>query len=334
MHIKSKLPTTLAICCSSLALSAFSTENVRLPASVSGAEKSLSPAPLAAISSTPNTAKQQSKPKKKKGYKLVWHDEFNGNRLDTTAWNIEDNGNGNGNQELQYYSARGVSFGREPETGAKCLILTARREKHGNHAFTSGRINTQGKVKVCHGIVEARIKFPKTANGLWPAFWLLGDNYRDCGWPRCGEIDILEMGNQDGIKQNSQATLFNGACHWGYYNDKGQYPNHYQAHDNAYSLQDGKFHTFTLCWDEKELKMFVDRDINKDAKPYFTMDIADKTNDLAAGNYFHHDFFIIFNLAVGGLFTSITAPGDISALSYKEEARMYVDWVRVYKKNK
>lgn len=302
MHIKSS--ATIALCTTLVALAAVATEK---PKSIQHA------IPM-------------------KGMRMVWHDEFNSDKLDTTAWNIEDNGNGNGNQELQYYSARGISLGREPESGAKCLILTARRENYGEHKFTSGRVNTQGKIKICHGVVEARIKLPKTANGLWPAFWLLGDNYRECGWPRCGEIDILEMGNQDGIKQNVQATLFNGACHWGYYNERGEYPNHFQAHDNAYSLQDGKFHTFTLEWDEREIKMYVDRNRNKGVRPYFVMNIADKSDALAAGNYFHHDFFIIFNLAVGGLFTSITNPDDISAVSKKEEVKMYIDWVRVYQK--
>ena len=101
MHIKSKLPATLAICCSSLVLSASYAEKVRLPASINGAEKTSSFAPLEAKPLATTTANARSKSKKKKGYKLVWHDEFNGNKLDTAAWNIEDNGNGNGNQELQ-----------------------------------------------------------------------------------------------------------------------------------------------------------------------------------------------------------------------------------------
>lgn len=318
MHRQSKLPVALAVCCLPFFLTVFMTGRLK-------AADGLAAERTAAIG-------QHAVGKLKKGMRLVWHDEFNRRRLDTTAWNIETNGNGNGNGELQFYSERGVSLEREPETGARCLVLTARRERHGSHEFTSGRVNTQGKIRISHGIVEARIKLPKTADGLWPAFWLLGDNYRDCGWPRCGEIDILEMGNRDGIKQGRQTTLFNGACHWGFYNSAGQYPNCFQAHDNEYSLQDGRFHTFTLEWDEKSLNMYVDRDQRKGAKPYFTMDIGNRTTELAAGNYFHHDFFIIFNLAVGGLFTGITDPAHISALGDNGEARMYVDWVRIYEK--
>lgn len=318
MHIKSKLPATLAMCCIPLLLSVSEgTKTTEVSAETTGVH-----------------AKQPAR-LKAKNMKLVWHDEFNKNRLDTTVWNIETYGNGSGNNELQHYSSRGVSLGREPKSGAKCLILTARRERYGNHEFTSGRINTQGKMTISHGIVEARIKLPQTANGLWPAFWLLGNNYRECGWPRCGEIDILEMGNRDAIEQKRQTTLFNGACHWGYYNSKGQYPNVFKAHDNEYSLQDGEFHTFTLEWDNNSLKMYVDRYRNSEAKPYFSFDIADKSTELAAGNYFHHDFFIIFNLAVGGEFTGITQPSLITALEEGEEAKMYVDWVRVYEnKNK
>lgn len=316
MYIKYKKYATLAVCGFSLMLAALASDGAK------------------AESGTGRPDAYVKQRAKASATQLVWHDEFNGDRLDTSVWNIETYGSGSGNGELQYYSSRGISLGREPKTGAKCLILTARRERHGDHRFTSGRINTQGKVTVRHGIVEARIKLPQTSDGLWPAFWLLGNNYSECGWPRCGEIDILEMGNQDGIKQGRQTTLFNGACHWGYYDAHGQYPNAFQACDNGGSLQDGKFHTFTLEWNDDSLKMYVDRSLHTAPKPYFSMNIADKSSELAAGNYFHHEFFIIFNLAVGGQFTGITDPERITALGEGEEAKMYVDWVRVYENKK
>lgn len=174
--------------------------------------------------------------------------------------------------------------------------------------------------------------FPKTANGLWPAFWLLGNDYKTNGWPRCGEIDILEMGNAEGIKKKTQDRFFNGACHWGFY--KGSdYPNYAKSTTSSYSLQDGEFHTFTLEWDENFISMYLDREQHPNDEPYYKMGVSDTNGDWATGNYFQHDFFILFNLAVGGRFTGITSAYNITALPKKgDEAKMYVDWVRVYQK--
>lgn len=262
-------------------------------------------------------------------YELVWSDEFNAAELDLTKWLIEDNGNGGGNSELQYYDARGVSMGKEPETGRDCLILTARKEDYRGRTASSGRVNTSKSYTFTHGRVEALIRLPKTADGLWPAFWLLGANYSEVGWPRCGEIDILEMGNSSGIRRGMQDRYFNGACHWGYY-EGGGYPNYAKASDAPYSLQDG-FHLFTLIWDESKVATYLDLHLYPDNEPYFVMNIDDLSSDKSPGHYFHHDYFIIFNLAVGGNFTGIWDIDEITALS-SGEASMYVDYVRVYQK--
>lgn len=266
-------------------------------------------------------------------YSLVWSDEFDAPELDTLSWNIEVNDNGNGNGELQYYTNRrdNVAIGKEPVSGESCLVLTARKERFGDKRFTSGRVNTSGKVMFTRGIVESRIKLPRTANGLWPAFWLLGEDYWTEGWPRCGEIDILEMGNAEGIRTGSQDRFFNGACHWGFFRD-GIYPNYGKSSTNAYSLQDGEFHTFTLQWDEDSIRMYLDRDKYPAVEPYYTLDVSDTTSVWSAGRYLHHDFFVLFNLAVGGMFPGISNPNDVTALDGME-AKMYVDWVRLYQKN-
>lgn len=271
------------------------------------------------------------------GYKLVWSDEFNGTALDREAWNVEVNGSGNGNDELEYYidNPANVTLGKDPETGAGCLILTAKREKYNDgknfKEFTSGRINTKDKVYFTHGRVESRIKLPKTANGLWPAFWLLGQAYDKEGWPRCSEIDILEMGNAEGIQRGVQDRYFNGACHWGFWKN-GAYPNYAKSTTNSYSLQDGEFHTFTLEWDDDNIRMYLDREEHPDAAPYYEMGISDMNGDWATGRWFHQDCFLLFNLAVGGRFTGILNPNQITAIKEGEEAKMYVDWVRVYQK--
>ncbi len=262
-------------------------------------------------------------------YKLVWNDEFNGSALDTRAWNIEVNGDGGGNNELQYYRSENVSLGTDSATGAHCLILTAKKESYSGKSFTSGRVNTSAKAAFKHGKIESRIKFPKTANGLWPAFWMLGSDYGTVGWPRCGEIDIVEMGNSQGIKYGTQDRFFNGACHWGFYNDQGQYPNYARSTTNSYSLQDGEFHTFTLEWDDDYLSMYLDKDKYPNEEPYYKMGVSDYSGDWATGNYFHHEFFVVYDLAIGGNFTGIWSTGGITALA-DGEAQMLVDWVRVY----
>ena len=231
------------------------------------------------------------------GYKLVWEDQFNDGALDESKWYIEVNGDGGGNQELQYYRAENISVGPD-EDGNGCLIITARRENFNGKSFTSGRLNTSDRYEFTHGKVEASIKLPSTANGLWPAFWLLGADYDTNGWPRCGEIDIMEMGNSGGISSGTQDRYFNGAAHWGFYRD-GAYPNYANSKTNSYSLQDGEFHLFTLIWDDNSLSMYLDMDKYPDSAPYYKMDINDTSDDWSTGHYFHHDFFIIFNLAVG-----------------------------------
>ena len=139
---------------------------------------------------------------KKDGYKLVWKDNFDGSALNRDYWNVEVNGSGCGNNELQYY----VDNADNVAVRDGNLVITARRQDYDGHAFTSGRVNTCGKVGFTYGIVEARIKLPKTANGLWPAFWMMGDDIKECGWPACGETDVLEMGASWTERRNACST--------------------------------------------------------------------------------------------------------------------------------
>lgn len=261
-------------------------------------------------------------------YRLVWNDEFSGTSLNEEAWNIEVNGNGGGNAELQYYTRENVTIEVDPASGESCLVLTAKKQNYNGKSFTSGRLNSADKVYFTRGKIESRIKLPSTANGLWPAFWMLGNDFKDVGWPRCGEIDILEMGNATGISRGTQDRFFNGACHWGFYKD-GAYPNYARSTTNSYSLQDGEFHIFTLEWDEEYVTMYLDHDKYPNAEPYYKMGVSDMSGDWATGFYFQHDFFIVYDLAVGGYFTGILNPNGITALD-NGDAKMYIDWVRVY----
>lgn len=251
------------------------------------------------------------------GYELFWSDEFDGPSLNTDWWTCEIGGHGWGNNELQYYTDREENV--EVRDGK--LVITARKENYQGSMATSARLITLGKVYFKYGYIVASIKLPKTANGLWPAFWMMGNDFKSKGWPNCGETDILEMGHSNGYN-NRQETFLNGACHWGE-------PDHrYYAHDinNSYSVQDGEFHTFTCIWTESKISMYIDLETYPDARPYFEMNIKD-----FGDNEFRKDNFILLNLAVGGNFPGIWDINQITALN-AGPAEMEVDYVRVFQK--
>ena len=258
-------------------------------------------------------------------WRLVWSDEFDGESLNTAYWNVEDNARGGGNAELQYYAPKNITIERHPVSGESCLVLNAQREDYGNRPCTSARLNTQDKVTVSYGKVEARIAFPHTADGLWPAFWMLGNNLaKDLGnddsvdkrmeelakqnrvvWPKCGEIDICEMGHVNGIKAGTQDRYFNGACHWGESFNNGAYPNVGQFCTADYPVQ-GDFHLFTLLWTEDSIAMYLDKDKYPEMEPYFQLSLRGKEIN-EPGHYFNHPFYLVLNLSVGGFFPNMPA---------------------------
>ena len=298
----------------------------------------------------------------KSEWKLVWSDEFDGETLNAAYWNVEDNARGGGNAELQYYAPKNVTIERHPITGESCLVLNAQRENYGNRPCTSARLNTQDKVTVEYGKVEARIAFPYTADGLWPAFWMLGNNLAtNLGdnddidkraaqlaaegrvvWPKCGEIDICEMGHHSGIEAGTQDRFFNGACHWGESFNNGAYPNFGQFYTADYPVQ-GDFHIYTLEWSEDSIAMYLDTI----AEPYFQLSLRGKEVN-EPGHYFNHPFYLVLNLSVGGFFPNMPAaekyPEVITAddPSFRQvtalpedgtPVKMFVDYIRVYKHN-
>ncbi len=262
-------------------------------------------------------------------YILVWNADFTQSSLNQTAWNIEVNGDGGGNNELQYYCEKGVSLGVEPTSGKHCLILTATKESYQGKTCTSGRVNSLDKTYFTYGKIAARIKFPNTANGLWPAFWMMGNNYSIVGWPKCGELDIIELGHADGIKRGTQDRYFNGAMHVGsawntVWHDA-------QAITYDYSVEDD-FHIFSCEWTPTSVKMYVDKDTYPDAKPYFSTTLKPNENDdYNRQLVWSRPNFIIFNLAIGGNFPGIHDINSITALANGSRS-MYVDWVRIYQR--
>lgn len=253
-------------------------------------------------------------------YKKVWADEFdNVGSVDERTWNFET-GNYNqgfGNWELENYSKANATVGLAPDGTTKALIITAKPD------LTSARLFTKDKVSFKYGKLETRIMIPKTANGLWPAFWLLGNTGT---WPSCGEIDVLEMGHVDGIKNGTQEKYYSGACHWGVYQNGG-YPNYGKFTTSPTSLQDGKFHKFVLEWTPEVINMYLD----DAAKPYYSMDISDRSLNTSPGNYFNKQFYLLVNLAIGGNFTGVHDRAAVTALNSGEK-KMYVDYIRLYQK--
>jgi beta-glucanase (GH16 family) len=130
-------------------------------------------------------------------YELTWSDEFDGpagTSVDTTNWNF-DIGRGQsgwGNQELQFYTDRDTNVVLD---GNGNLVITALSESFGGASFTSARINTKDKFDQAYGRIEASIITPY-GPGLWPAFWMLGSDIDEVGWPQTGEIDIMELRGQ------------------------------------------------------------------------------------------------------------------------------------------
>ena len=253
-------------------------------------------------------------------YKQVWADEFNNvGSVDERTWNYEigNRDNGFGNWELESYQKANATVGLAPDGTTKALIITAKPDR------TSARLFTKDKVSFKYGKLETRIMIPKTANGLWPAFWLLGNTGT---WPSCGEIDVLEMGHFDGIKNGTQEKYYSGACHWGVYQNGG-YPNYCKFTTSPTSLQDGKFHKFVLEWTPDVINMYLD----DAAKPYYSMDISDRSLNTSPGNYFNKQFYMLVNLAIGGNFTGVNNAAAVTALSSGEK-KMYVDYIRLYQK--
>ncbi|MBS1509533.1 MAG: glycoside hydrolase family 16 protein [Bacteroidetes bacterium] len=228
--------------------------------------------------------------------KLVWSDEFNApGKPDTTKWgyNIGTGENGWGNHEAEYYTSRK----KNAVIKNGVLKITAIKEHYKGSSFTAARLLTQNKFAITYGRIEARIKLPAGA-GTWPAFWMLGNNVDSAGWPNCGEIDIME---HRGKELN---TIF-GTLH---------YPEHFGDHANGKTTMINTattaFHVYAVEWTEKTIDFFIDDQL------YFTVP---NTADMP----FHHSFFIILNLAMGGDFG-----GAIDTAIKK--ATMEVDYVRVY----
>ncbi|WP_222852928.1 carbohydrate-binding protein [Massilia genomosp. 1] len=233
------------------------------------------------------------------GWTLAWADEFNGTSLDTSKWNIEVNGDGGGNNELQYYTARPENI---RVTGGE-LVIQARKEAYMGKQYTSGRITTQDKASWQYGRIEARMKIP-TGKGTWPAFWMLGNSINSARWPASGEIDIMEHINSEAVTH--------GTIHWSDQNNA--YANYGGPSGN---LDFSQYHVYAVEWDTSMIRWYVD------GNKFHEVNIAGGINGTSE---FHAPFFLLFNLAVGGNWPG--SPDGSTAFPNQ----MQVDYVRVYRR--
>ena len=276
---------------------------------------------------------------------LIWQDNFD--TFDTDIW-VPEEGDGCpelcgwGNQELQSYSADNISIKPiDNEDNNNALVIEARREEQNGKAFTSGRLKTEGNLSVKYGLVETRIKVPyDLSTGLWPAFWLLGNNLSEVGWPKSGEIDMMEMGyrNQALLEEGFEGATENDVVGGNiiFYSDdscSGDNPNcaasiasdkYYTKPYRSSTTLTNRFLTYRMYWDPNEIRLtVVDRDKEYD---FYTgpFPIGGDAEE------FHLPFFFVMNLAVGGNFTDALQNSQVTA---GLPGKMLIDYVRVFKWN-
>jgi beta-glucanase (GH16 family) len=260
----------------------------------------------------PNNDSATQQPTETSEWKLVWQDEFSGPKgspVDRTKWSAEVGGSGWGNRELEYYTDRTINAFQSEGM----LNITALKERFTGkdgvtREYTSARLSTRNTFTSTYGRFEARIKLPR-GQGIWPAFWMLGADISKVGWPRCGEIDIME-------NIGKEPSIIHGTIHG---------PGYSGAHGitSSYSLKRDElfadsFHTFAVEWEPEVIRFYCDK------LHYKTMTRADLPE--RAKWVCDHPFFLLMNVAVGG-----TWPGHPDATTSFPQV-MLVDYVRVYQK--
>ncbi len=247
-------------------------------------------------------------------YKLVWSDEFsgpNGSAPDPKYWTYDIGGRGWGNKELETYTNRTKNAFVEDGN----LVIQALKETYTGpdgitRDYTSARLKTQGLIDWTDGRFEARMKLP-AGQGMWPAFWMMGSNDRQVGWPACGEIDIME-------NVGKEPSTVHGTIH-----GPGGDPSGVYSVGAPYTLPGGAvfasdFHVFAVEWEAAAIRIYVDNNLYLTATPA----------SLPAGGTwaFNHPFFLLLNLAVGGSW-----PGNPDSTTVFPQ-QMLIDYVRVYQR--
>ena len=277
----------------------------------------------------------------KTGWDLVWADEFNGTELDRSKWRPEKSCWGGGNQERQCYTDRAENI----RVADGSLHLMARKERftgpdrppeiadspnpQTTQEYTSGKIRTLGISSWKYGKIEFRAKPPK-GQGTWPAVWMMPANNAYGGWPRSGEIDILEGVNlgatcdtcKGGVGENRMIS----ALHFGDYAPKNKF------HDTrvalpSYSLPSDDFHIWTLEWGQGLMRFYLNgqKYWERTSADWDTASPLAKSNPVAP---FDQPFYIMANLAIGGGLSEKN--NDKGVASNVTPAAFLIDWIRIY----
>lgn len=241
-------------------------------------------------------------------WELAWSDEFEEDVINPQKWNLQIVEAGRFNEEWQRYT----DSSENAFISDSCLVIKAmhKSDLHAMDQYTSARLNTANAFSFKYGKIAARIKLPE-GEGIWPAFWMLGENIDENGgdtpWPQCGEIDILELyGSKDNAAIEANAHYANSS------------DAHAMMGAKTFRLPEGifsdAFHVFELEWNKKNISWLVDGD------EFASMSITDEVY-----SEFHNEFFVLLNIAVGGTYAG--RPNETTIFPQQ----MLIDWVRVYK---
>lgn len=270
---------------------------------------------ISACQKTPTTAVTPREETPLGDFKLTWSDEFDGSAgapVDVTKWVAETGGDGWGNQERQYYTSGTTNASLD---GAGHLAITARAEPantslkcwYGSCRYTSARLKTKGLFEQAYGRFEARIRIPR-GQGLWPAFWMLGSDIDRVGWPKSGEIDIME-------NIGKEPYAVHGTLHGPGYSGGSAIGGTYTLAAQPFA---DDYHVFSVEWSPGEIRWLVDEN------EYRRTAVTQLPTNAAW--VFDHTFFMLLNVAVGGAW-----PGDPDATTTFPQ-QMLVDYVRVYRR--
>ena len=246
------------------------------------------------------------------GYNLKWEDQFEGEILNRDDWNVELHDPGWVNNELQSYvdSPENIYI----KDGSLVLKPVETENEDGSVSYTSGRVNTQNKHDFKYGLFEARVKVPE-GQGFLPAFWMMPTNENLYGqWPRCGEIDIME------VLGNDTDTSY-GTIHYG---------NPHSESQGSYTLEEGTFsdeyHVFDVEWEPGKISWYVDGKLIHTEDNWYSA--TEGQGEITYPAPFDQPFYIILNLAVGGNW-----PGNPDETTDIANSAYYIDYVKVYQKD-
>lgn len=261
---------------------------------------------------TENEADTETEAEIDPAYKLVWEDNFDGTELNRDDWNVELHAPGWVNAEWQEYVDCEENIYLKD---GNLVIQPIKMKKDGKDYYTSGRINTQNKHDFLYGRFEARCKVP-SGKGFLPAFWMMPTDESFYGqWPKCGEIDIMEVLGDD-------TTTAHGTLHFGEPHTQKQ---------GTYQLESGNFsdeyHVFACEWEPGEMRFYIDGELYFTENDWFTK--RDGFDEITYPAPYDQPFYIILNVAVGG--TWVGYPD--TSTKYEDNAQLVVDYVRVYQKD-